>query len=426
MIGIERNLQMKISVKGQKGHRLDLFNKRDIYYYIAILFILANSLISCGKEESEIIKSTEQENTKQEGIEKKGLIILVEYPDVKHPIQREYAKGRFSELNNYVKEMSYNKVSIVADITEKWYEMPHPVLYYKISSRNLEVDPSKVENLIQDALDAVDKDVDFTKYCFTVIFMSAQMQEYGMIGLCGYPGMLGWETDKVLKTKSGQIVEGGVAIFSYQAHLGTLFHDTAHILGGIQNGKRMVPCLYDHDLQATPGPARESFIKAIINMGFWDPMSCHYYEWNLPPPGISSWTKMRLNWIDQSKIKIVKPGEITEIQLGPLEDNTSNILAVKIPLTETTYYLIENRQHIGFDKNLPGSGVLIMYADDKIAECRHGKAPVKLINADPGIPNLEGAAFDIGKKNSFVDSENGLRIQIMEKIDDSYKISIGW
>lgn len=186
----------------------------------------------------------------------------------------------------------------------------------------------------------------------------------------------------------------------------------------------MVPCLYDHDLQAKPGTIREVFVEATINMGFWDPMSCHFYKWNVPPPGISSWTKMRLNWIDSSKIKIAKPGETTEVLLDPLEDTTSKILAIKIPLSETSYYLVENRQPIGFDKYLPGSGVLIMSADDTIAECRHGKSPVKLINAEPAISHLESAAFDIGKKESFIDERNRLKIQVMEKKGNSYKISI--
>ena len=83
----------------------------------------------------------------------------------------------------------------------------------------------------------------------------------------------------------------------------------------------------------------------------------------------------------------------------------SEILAVKIPLSETTYYLIENRQPIGFDRHLPGSGILIMYADDKVAECRYGKSPVKLMDAAPKIPHLEGAAFDMGKKESFIDEK---------------------
>lgn len=121
---------------------------------------------------------------------------------------------------------------------------------------------------------------------------------------------------------------------------------------------------------------------------------------------------------------MVKPGETTELLLGPLEDGASEILVIKIPLSETTYYLIENRQPIGSDRYLPESGVLIMYADDKVAECRHGKSPVKLINASPAIAHLEGAAFAIGKKESFIDEKNGLKIQLLKKIGNSYKILI--
>ena len=129
--------------------------------------------------------------------------------------------------------------------------------------------------------------------------------------------------------------------------------------------------------------------------------------------------------MDPSKIKVVKPGDKAEVTLGPLQDGSSEIVVVKIPLSETTYYLIENRQPVGFDKHLPGSGVLIMYADDTIAECRHGKAPVKLVNADPSVPHLEGAAFDIGKKDSFQDEKNGIRIQLKEKRGASYNILVG-
>lgn len=80
---------------------------------------------------------------------------------------------------------------------------------------------------------------------------------------------------------------------------------------------------------------------------------------------------------------------------------------------------------MGHDKNLPGNGVLIMFADDRIAECRKGEAPVKLMNADPQKPNLEGAAFDVGKKAVFVDKRNKIEIKVLEKIGPSYKLAIG-
>jgi len=266
--------------------------------------------------------------------------------------------------------------------------------------------------------------VDFSKYSFAVIFMGAELKDYGMIGLCGYPGMLGWSEEGALKTRGGQSVNGGVAIFSYQAHLGTLFHDVAHVLGGVKGGRRMVPCLYDHELQAKPGPLRETAIGAMVNMGFWDPMSCHYRERGVPPPGISSWTKMRLGWIDRGKVKIINPGEKAEFVLGPLEEGSSDVLAVKIPVSATTYYLVENRQPIGFDKYLPGSGVLIMFADDGVLECHRGKAPVKLVNANPSVPHLEGAAFDIGKNASFSDNANRVTVQLKEKVGSSYRLFV--
>ena len=356
----------------------------------------------------------------------RGLIILAEFPDIRHNIHPRYPQKRFfQEMDDYVREMSYGKVCIGGDVTQKWNRLPRSISEYKISPHNLEVDKSRIRLLIQDAINAVDKEVDFSRYSFTAIFLGAQRQEYGMIGLCGYPGMLGWGTQDTLKTRNGQVVKGGVAIYCYQAHLGTLFHDVAHILGGVKEGKRMVPCLYDHDLQAKPGPLREVFLGATVNMGLWDPMSCHFYKWEMPPPGLSSWTRLRLNWMDPAKVKTVKPGEKAEILLNPLEDGKAETQVIKIPVSETAYYLIENRQAIGFDKYLPGSGILIMYADDQIPECRHGKSPVKLINADAKVPHLEGAAFDIGKRESFNDEKNGFQIRLAGKIGNAYKIRIG-
>ena len=46
------------------------------------------------------------------------------------------------------------------------------------------------------------------------------------------------------------------------------------------------------------------------------------------------------------------------------------------------------------------------------------------MNADPSVPHLERAAFDIGRKDSFQDNENKIRIRLKEKIKGSYKILI--
>ena len=355
---------------------------------------------------------------------RKGLVILVEFPDIVPPVDETFVRERFKKLDLYVQEMSYGKVCTEVDITG-CYRLPDSIRRYSISPANLEVDKSRVERLIQHAIDGADEKNDFSRYSFVVVFLAAQFKEYGMVGLCGYPGMLGWKQEIVFRTKRGQIVQGGVAIFTYQAHLGTLFHDIGHIWGGVSGGRRVLPCLYDHDIQAKHPTGDTGFAEALINMGYWDPLSCHFYKRNVPPPGISSWTKLRLGWILQEKVRVVDPKQASEIVLGPLEDGSSETLVIKIPLTESRFYLIENRQPIGnFDSHLPGKGILIMYADDRIEECRYGNAPVRLMNADPAVPYLQGAAFNLPGKEVFIDKENSIEIRIIEKIGNSYRIRV--
>jgi len=354
----------------------------------------------------------------------RGLVVLAQFPDVDHAVDREFVRQRFAvQLDAYVREMSAGAARLEVDVTP-WLTLPRPVGDYRISPRNLEVDRGRVSRLIDDALSAMPPEFDPGRYDFVAVMLGATMPEYGMVGLCGYPGMLGWSRRDAFVTANGKVVRGGVAIFTSQAHLGTLFHDVAHILGGVRNGRRVLPCLYDHDLQARPGPVREVFAAAIVNMGYWDPMSCHFYKRELPPPGVSSWTRLRLGWLDEAKVATIAPGQTSEILLGPLEDPEAAVRAVRIPLTPTSFLLVENRQPIGFDRFLPGSGVLILRADDTVSECRHGKAPVKLVNADPARPRLEGAAFGAGAGDDFADADSGTKIQILEKIGGAYRLRI--
>ena len=235
--------------------------------------------------------------------------------------------------------------------------------------------------------------------------------------------MLGLGTEKVL-TKSGQTVSS-IAVFPEDCCLGDFIHDTIHMLGGVIGGSRVTPCLYDQDLEATPGDFRGGHAFCPIHMGFWDPLSCHVYKPELPPTGLVSWTKLRLGWIEPSKIAMVSPGQTTTVTLDPLDSSTSSTLVIKIPLTSNTFYLVENHQKVGYDQYDPSSGVLISYADDGYkGECRHGQGPVQLMDANPSVPYLEGAAFDIGKKEIFIDTQNNLAIILLKKVDLSYEIKI--
>lgn len=355
--------------------------------------------------------------------EHKFLILLADFPDVTRKYPETTLKNRIPAfLPGYFRDASYGLLELKADTTKR-YMLPNPVTSYKISPANLEVDPRRVSALVTDAVNAADSDVQFSEDLYIILALGSTHEEFGMIGLCATPGMLGWQTSSAIKTRSGESVNN-VAIFCENAHLGTYVHDTTHMLGGVVNNKRMAPCLYDHDLQAKY-LGIDNWPKVLINMGYWDPLSSHApYKFELPPSGFSSWTKMRLGWIGPSRLAAVNPGQDATIRLDPLADVNSTTVAIKIPLTSNTYYLIENRQKVGSDVNLPTSGVLILYADDTVDECRRGKAPVKIMDANPDIPYLNDATYDMTRKRVFIDSARNLAIVLLQKVGQSYDIRV--
>jgi len=355
--------------------------------------------------------------------DKKYVVILVDFPDVERQYPVEQVTQRLLEfVSNYYYEASYHKLNFTGTATKR-YMLPNPVGYYKISSANLEVDPKKVISLVTDAINAADADIEFSDDLYVVISLGATPAEYGMVGYSAVPGMLGFATDTPITTKSGEVVSK-VVVFCENAHLGTYIHDTLHSLGDVVEGRRMTPCLYDHDLQAKYLDPSE-LGKVVVNMGYWDPLSSHFpYNRELPPTGLSSWTKLRLGWIDPDKIALVQPGETITIKLDPLVSDDATTLVIKIPLGGNQYYLIENRQPIESDANLPSSGILILLADDAVLECRNGQAPVKIMDANPSVPYLNDAAFDIGKNDRYIDTENNIAIVLLQKDGSSYIIQI--
>jgi hypothetical protein len=187
-----------------------------------------------------------------------------------------------------------------------------------------------------------------------------------------------------------------------------------------------MPCLYDHDLQGQPGPFRDYAQFYLIYLGYFDPMSCHMYEQGQGPPGVCAWTKMRLNWLEPQKVVQVSRGESKTVLLGALSEASAATQVIKLPVSPTTYYLIENRQPIGPDRNLPSHGALICYCDDEVAECRHGNAPVKLVNADPSIPELKGAPFTPQGKNTYRDEQRRITVEIVAQKGNDYEIRVSY
>ncbi|MCM2267710.1 MAG: hypothetical protein NDI60_08080 [Elusimicrobiales bacterium] len=354
-------------------------------------------------------------------------VVLIQFPGIKHSVKREEVEQKFRDLDSYLRELSYGKVCLSAKVTEKWYTMPQPLSAYKVGPGTKASGRRPVARLLRDVLAAAAGEVAFDRTPHIFFYLGATRKQFGAAAMYAYSGAPGLDPGRALTTPDGKQVTGQISILNSHAFLGNLAHETLIHLGGSRDGKLVLPPLNDRTRKGkVAGNARDSFVASLVYMGFWDTMSCHCYKCVTEPAvGLSSWTRLRLGWLDPKKVRTVDPRKETEVLLAPLGDGAGKTLAVKIPLSPQTYYLLENRQPIGYDKNLPGKGVLLLYGDDGVRECGNGLAPVRLVDANPATPHLNGAAFSPEGQSEFIDADRGLRIELREFLNGSYRIKIG-
>lgn len=346
--------------------------------------------------------------------EQRVLMAVVRFPDVEPGVALDRMRKKVVEdLDRYVREQSYGLAWVKADF-RGWVKLPDPISEYKISPYNFQVDRRRVRKLIEDTMSGLERDVDFSSYDHMLIVPAANTQPgkgYGMLCYCGNPGMLsGVRADPAfltLKSRGGKEFSGGVFVGAENAHLGMFAHDFFHALGGVHGRKRLVPCLYDYDRQSdasrTPTPEHHA-----VYLGSWDIMSEHFVKRNEPPPGICSFTKIRLGWISEGNTTFMNAGETAVAFLSPLE-KPGDTLAIKIRLGKGRYYLLENRQRMASDTILPDFGLLILEVDPEV---REGSGTVCIMNADPGDPRFGRATYRLEEngRNLFEDKENGVAV----------------
>ena len=342
------------------------------------------------------------------------LMAAVKFPDVEPRFSLEQIQKRVVEgLNRYLQEQSFGLAWIKADF-RGWVPLPDTIAQYRVSPYNLKVDRGRVRKLAEDTLTALEDQVDFSRYQHLLIIPGAFTQPgkgYGMICYCANPGMLSgvrrnleWVT---VRSKGGREFNGGIFMGTENAHLGMFAHDFFHALGGIYNKKRLVPCLYDFERQSdtskTPSPENHA-----VYMGAWDIMSEHFIQRDGPPPGLSSFTKIRLGWIEPDQVKVVAAGETACVFLSPLAQK-GNRLVVKIPISGSKYYLVENRQPIGYDRVLSDSGILILKVNPWEEE---GSGTVRIMDADQKARHFSRAPFKLGQahRQIFQDEDHNLAV----------------
>ena len=158
-------------------------------------------------------------------------------------------------------------------------------------------------------------------------------------------------------------------------HIGLLAHETGHALG--------LPDLYDYD-------------GSSQGIGAWGLMGTGSHSMPFSPAHPSAWEKEQLGWVRVSWLKADTAG----LRVPPVQTDRT-VYRYDIPGRTGEYLLLENRQLVGSDAHLPGSGLLVWRVDPEPAELGlwnndERRRAVALLEADGKRELARGRVADAG------------------------------
>jgi len=268
----------------------------------------------------------------------------------------EYETG---SMRDFYLENSNGEVSIVGEVAG-WYRMPQTYAYYCNHRYGLGVYPRNAQKLAADAILAADDDLDYSEFdndddgvveAVFIVFAGSGAEEdpdnSDLIWSHAWTTRGLDELDGVRFRKYSAVPEDG--------RIGVYGHELGHAMFGL-------PDLYDTEYESA-------------GIGFWSMMS--YGSWGddgRRPLHFDAWCKLQLGWVNPRMLEYD-----TEFSLLPVEQFQQVIVLWNPEARGDEYFLIENRQRIGFDGEILGEGLLVYHVDENEDDNDH-----------PWWPNNEG------------------------------------
>lgn len=349
------------------------------------------------------------------------------------PHTKTYFERQMQALSNYYKSNSFGNLDVTwtvkPDAESLSYQLPNKMryycgydhfdpetgfIYYNVWAREM-----GLVRVLADAIAAADQDetIDFSDYDGVMIFHAGVGWEVSLAfgGFCDLNSVyipqgalefyLG--TPYILANAGTDTIREGTLdpemerVDEYMVGLlGTVCHEFGHLVG--------LPDLYD-------------VYGRSSGVGSWDIMCNGAYTGNpyagAPsgsiPANLGAWSRYFLGWVtpktitNPDTILSLRAAEIDTTQYG-LADQTM----IKIPISETEFFLIENRQqdivqkdtiiidvedgvpiyvdHGEYDFFLPGSGILVWHIDDNIITASYAADTLQVNPQHKGV-DLEEA-----------------------------------
>lgn len=304
----------------------------------------------------------------------KVLALALEFTDVKHASGNTIASidGKLTggnSLKSYFQEVSYSKLDIAGN-AYGWYSSAQAMAYYGAPANGYSGDSHNFYKIVEEAVQLADSQVDFSQYdtngdrlIDNIILVHAGQDEAVGGGANAiwskqsyYPGTL----------RVDGVYVGFFMTVSEYSPMGVYAHEFGHMIG--------LPDLYDIDYTSD-------------GVGAWDLMaSGSWGNWGSTPAAPSAWCKVYLGWITPVTVANYAEG----LQLGMVEGAEAKV--VKVPtMSSSEYFLLENREQSGYDRFLPGSGLLIWHIDGAQISRYFGYNAVNMDETHKGV-DLEEAS----------------------------------
>lgn len=284
-------------------------------------------------------------------------------------------------MREYYLENSYGSYEITGVVTQ-WYRASLPHAYYNgILDDGEDPDFSRSpSDLVTEALLAADADYDFADF-------DSNNDNY-IDGVIVIHAGTGYEesgdTDDIhshMSSVGGSLVfDDNIRVKYYTLQpeesdnnqaingIGVLCHEWGHVLG--------LPDLYDIDYSCE-------------GVGRWSLMASGNYNGNSESPAhFDAWCKKELGWINIDTIEV----NTDNVEIPAVEYSNKVYYLNKEGRAFSEYWLVENRQKMGFDSALPGEGLLIYHVDESETDNTNDWGPLVMVEQADGEFDLQYSA----------------------------------
>ncbi|MDT0443072.1 M6 family metalloprotease domain-containing protein [Streptomyces johnsoniae] len=295
----------------------------------------------------------------------------------------------------YLENVSGGALDIEVTNSDGWVRMPEPSTSYPFE-RGLSYEDHV--RYIGDAIEAADADFDFsdTDVVWVVATEEAESISYSPT------------TNHLDVTADGNHLTHAVTFGYDQWRWGglVLAHETGHSLG--------LPDLY---LFEAPEDDPENWHAAV---GGWDLMGLISGQ----APEFLAWHRWQLGWLADRQVVCAPLDARTTATIVPVEESTTGRptadAMVVLPVSETRAVVVENRQAIGYDREILTSGALVHTVDTGV---RTGHGPIQVVDATPGSADaLDDAPFQPG--TSWTEPSTGAVLTFEEARGNGLRVTI--